>query len=127
MLNHLTPSDVENIIALAQQAIAPRSREGRSAAHLVLRGAIERLSFEARLELKALMWVGRGEDLTFRGALEHGRRISTEDDASYIAAKALALPTYLRDGLREIGMGREDSRPGAPQHDQAGVVIEWPG
>ena len=73
------------------------------------------------------MWVGRGDDLTFRGALEHGRKISTEGDASYIAAKALALPIYLRDGLTEIGMGREDSRPGAPQHDQAGVLIEWPG
>jgi len=127
MLNHLTISDIENITALAEQAITPRSREGRSAAHLVLRRAIDRLSFEARLELKALMWVGRGEDLTFRGALEHGRRISTEDDASYIAAKALALPFHLRDGLREIGMGREDSRPGAPQHDPAGMMIEWPG
>jgi Protein of unknown function (DUF3775) len=113
MLNHLTISDIENITVLAEQAIAPRSREGRSAAHLVLRRAIERLSFEARLELKALMWVGRGEDLTFRDALEHGRRISTEDDASYIAAKALALPFHLRDGLTEIGMGREDSRPAA--------------
>ena len=127
MLNHLTISDIENITALAEQAIAPRSREGRNAAHLVLRRAIERLSFEARLELKALMWVGRGEELTFQGALEHGRRISTEEDASYIAAKALALPFHLRDGLTEIGMGREGSGPGAPQHDQAGVLIEWPG
>jgi hypothetical protein len=70
---------------------------------------------------------GAGEDLTFEDALEHGRRISTEDDASYIAAKALALPFHLRDGLREIGMSREDSRPGAPQHDPAGMMIEWPG
>ena len=67
---------------------------------------------------------GSGEDLTFQDALEHARRISTEGDASYIAAKALALPTYLRDGLREIGMSWEGSGPGAPQHDLAGMMIE---
>jgi hypothetical protein len=60
MLNHLTLSDVETIITLSEQATAPRSREDRRAPYLVLRGAIEGLSFEARLELMALMWVGRG-------------------------------------------------------------------
>ena len=127
MLNHLTLSQIERISALAERTAEARSYEDRRVAYLDLRSAIEGLTFEARIELKALMWVGRGDDLTFRGALEHGRRHADQGDAGYIAAKALALPIYLRDGQRQIGMGREDSRSGAPQHDQAGMMIEWPG
>jgi hypothetical protein len=127
MLNHLTLSQIERISALAERTAEARSYEDRRVAHLDLRRAIEGLTFEARIELKALMWVGRGDDLTFRGALEHGRWHADQGDAGYIAAKSPALPTYLRDGLTEIGMSWEGSGPGAPQHDQAGMMIEWPG
>ena len=127
MLNHLTLLQIERISALAERTTEARSYEDRRVTHLDLRRAIEGLTFEARIELKALMWVGRGDDLTFRDALEHGRRHADQGDAGYIAAKAPALPTYLRDGLTKIGMGRESSRLGAPRHDPAGMMIEWPG
>lgn len=62
------------------------------------------LNKEARMELMALIWVGRGDEDDFGAAVEYARRNSDDGDVPYIAEKAPALPTYLRDGLKKVGL-----------------------
>ncbi len=120
MLKHLTIPEIENISALAERAARRDSDEPldwhannhvdriyeyrRRQTPLI--DAIARLSFEARMELMALMWIGRGDGFTFEGALQHARRTTSESDAAYMAGKS-PLPRYLRRGLERIGLGRD--------------------
>jgi len=67
-----------------------------------LKREIGRLDHDARMELMALVWVGRG-DGDFESCLEHARQNTDEGDVPYIAEKAMSLPTYLRNGLKKIG------------------------
>jgi hypothetical protein len=72
----------------------------RSHALLALRDAVAALPREARNELYALMYLGRGD---FGGelsaALRQAERLDDEVVTSIIVGKALALPTYLPRGL----------------------------
>jgi hypothetical protein len=69
-----------------------------------LKREIAALDPEARLELMALMWVGREIEATdFVEALSHARRNSDDHDVDYIAEKSPALPLYLKSGLKKIG------------------------
>src|SRR5215207_1611273 len=102
MLKHLTIPEIENISALAELAAGRDSDEPldwHASNHVdrihehrrrkaPLLDAIARLSFEARMELMALMWIGRGDPLTFEGAVHHARRTTRSSDAAYIAAKS---------------------------------------
>ena len=71
-----------------------------------LEQAIGSLSHEARLELAALMWLGRDDGDPdaddFATNLDHAKRSSDEFDVDYIAEKSAALPTYLRAGLARL-------------------------
>ena len=83
MLRHLKPSDIE---AVQDASIA----------------VISGLSHDAKIELVALMWLGRGDSGKFDDLLARAEETSDENDAEYIADQALALRTYLRDGLEAI-------------------------
>lgn len=65
---------------------------------------IEQLSAEARHELTALVWLGRGTETAeeFQFMVDHARKISTADDAHYLAGKP--LHRYLPAGLRKLGL-----------------------
>ncbi len=65
---------------------------------------ISALSKDARMELMALIWIGRGDGDEFGEAVEYARKNSDDGDVLYIAEKAPALPTYLRNGLKQIGL-----------------------
>src|SRR3954462_12253760 len=120
MITYLTLSEVEHISALAEQAAQRTARECRRAAYAALHAALSALGHEAHMELKALVWVGRGDSFaSFPEALAHARRHSDPGDVPYIAAKAPALPVYLRDGLKEIGSGRACARRRTRREDRA--------
>jgi hypothetical protein len=120
MLKSLTVKQVHNIITEAQGLNAkhpphPLGISGMTAmtANVVayandqrkLKQEIAGLSYDARMELMALMWIGRDFDGDYDAALAHARKSSDEGDVDYIADKSPALPTYLRDGLKKIGVG----------------------
>jgi hypothetical protein len=56
------------------------------------------------MKLMALMWVGRGDQDDFANAVEYAHKNSDNGDVPYIAEKSPALPTYLRNGLEDIGL-----------------------
>jgi hypothetical protein len=62
-----------------------------------VRALIQALSNEARTELLALMWLGRGDTNDFATALAHARRTSHDGIVGYLAGKP--LQTYLPLGL----------------------------
>jgi hypothetical protein len=118
MLKHLTPADVNQISLLAREAVGPLSdapfqradqpypgHDDKRLARAALREAIHALSKEARNELLALMWIGRGDfGGSFQSAVEHAQGRSTETDPHYVAEKARALPVYLQTGLEQLGI-----------------------
>jgi hypothetical protein len=57
------------------------------------------LSREARIELTALMWFGRGDD-DWPGCLAHARQV--EPALGYVLGKP--LPEYLGNALRMLGV-----------------------
>jgi hypothetical protein len=64
-----------------------------------LYAAISSLDRQARRELVALIWLGRGDFETLADALAHVSDDSPEATAGYLAGKSRALPKYLRAGL----------------------------
>lgn len=70
----------------------------------VLQMAIADLPLEARLELMAVLWLGRGDvpEATYDDFLQHARRSADEGDVGYIAEKSRGLPTYLRNGMAKL-------------------------
>jgi hypothetical protein len=120
-LNHLAVTDVDEVIALAEKAgfrpedfagtllevthkAADKSREGGRPERAALRAKLASLDQEARVELLALMFLGRGDGgpMAFRDMLAHARRASDASDVQYLVGKGRALSLYLRNGLREI-------------------------
>ncbi len=74
-----------------------------------LRSIIGDMSEDEQIDLVALAWLGRGdagaegwEELRSEAALAHNTRT-----ASYLLAMPL-LPTYLQDGLAELGFSCEE-------------------
>jgi hypothetical protein len=64
---------------------------------------ISALSHDARMELMALMWIGRDFEGTYNEAVKYAHQHSDEGDVNYIAEKSPALPTYLKNGMKKIG------------------------
>jgi hypothetical protein len=50
------------------------------------------------------MWIGRDVGKTYNEALKYAHEQSDEGDVNYIAAKSPALPTYLKNGMKKIGL-----------------------
>jgi Protein of unknown function (DUF3775) len=116
MLEALTIKEIENIISAAEELNAkhPSSELGISPATYnsssymtdkkMLVQKISALSPDARMELMALMWIGRDFEGNYNDALEYARQESGEGDVRYIAAKSPALPTYLKNGMKKVGL-----------------------
>jgi hypothetical protein len=120
VLQHLKESELLKIIAAAERnnAAHPSSERGITLADGLdlldrpdpegdaLEQAIGSLSREARLELTALMWLGRDDGDPdaddFATNLDHAKRNSDDGDVVYITEKSPALPTYLRAGLARL-------------------------
>lgn len=65
-----------------------------------LQNRLTKLDPEALVELKALMWIGRGDAGQYDIALSHAGQ-HTAGDVQYLAAKA-PLHTYLRKGVEKL-------------------------
>jgi hypothetical protein len=118
MLKYLSVDQLRKIVVEAEQLNAKySSREGRSITgeHLTrdqliaytndenqLKWEVETLSYDARMELLALMWIGRGSEDHFDEALKQAHKNSNDGDVAYIVDKSRMLPTYLRNGLKRI-------------------------
>jgi hypothetical protein len=94
MLQHLTEPEVHAIIKEAAEYDRAHPTDALS-------DAITRLSDDARMELVALMWLGRGDaGDNFADHLKEARR--NPHPVGYIWAKWPNLPRYLRDGLKKL-------------------------
>jgi len=126
MLKDLQLTDVFSVIEAAERANAasPPSELGMRLSEglalftgptpedAALEQSIRALSHKARMELMALIWIGRGDDReaiardpngTYLACLAHARRNSDAGDVHYVAERSLSLPTYLREGLKTLG------------------------
>lgn len=65
-----------------------------------LRNRLAKLGTDALIELKALVWLGRGDAPRYDLALSHAKQ-NTAGDVHYLAAKA-PLHTYLRKGVEKL-------------------------
>ena len=126
MFKHLKESDVQAIIEAAEcnNAAHPpselgitleeaRERRGRpDPTGIALKQALGSLPPEARIELMALVWFGRGNSIEpdFAEHVAEAKRNSNETDVSYIAEKSPALPVYLRAGLDRLKSERPRSK-----------------
>jgi Protein of unknown function (DUF3775) len=74
-----------------------------------LTGAISSLSDLERVELLALMWLGRGDynKDEWREALVQARQIHDEKETDYLVGTPL-LGDYLEEGLSQLGYSIED-------------------
>jgi hypothetical protein len=124
-LNHLKESDVTTVIAAAERynSATPPSEFGvtleeglrkyqQARPHReALKQTINLLSAEARQELMALIWFGRGDaiEADFAQHLADAKRASDESDVDYIAEKSASLPVYLRAGLDRLKSERPRS------------------
>ena len=118
MLKNLTLEQVEEIISAAEawNAKHPSGHSSTKEALDIRAFAEDRkplvqkiseLSHDARMELMALMWIGRDFDGTFDDALKYAYENSHEGDFGYIADKSPALPEYFRKGLAALSTKRE--------------------
>jgi hypothetical protein len=122
MLKYLTEADVQAIVTAAEKrnSAHPPSELGSSLEELrerryrpdpegdALKDTITRLSHDARRELMALMWLGRGDVAgSFAGHLKQAYK-HPDEGIDYIAAKSPALPKYFRAGLEKV---RREGRP----------------
>jgi hypothetical protein len=126
MLKHLKEPEIQAIIVAAEQnnAAHPPSKFGITLeegfemlgrpdpTRNVLEERIRSLSKEARFELAALVWFGRGDSIedNFAEHLAHAKRNSDEGDINYIVEKSPSLPTYLRAGLERLKSERPRSK-----------------
>ena len=116
MLEALTIKEIEKIISAAEElnakhppselGISPATHDFRS--HMTdqktLVQKISALSHDARMELMALMWIGRDFEGGYNEALKDAHKKSGEGDVKYIAGKSPALPTYLKNGMKKVGL-----------------------
>ena len=116
MLEALTIKEVENIIRAAEElnakhppselGISPATHDSRSymTDQKTLVQKISALSHDARMELMALIWIGRDFEGNYNDALEYAHQESGEGDVRYIAEKSPALPIFLK--MDEKGWSR---------------------
>jgi|GEM_PF-840214 len=121
MLKYLTEKQIAAVISAAEalNAVSPSSELGleypgdieksvedwerMKPYRVALLDTISGLSLEARFELMAVMWLGRGDaDGPFDQLLRHAKRLTDEGHVEYIAEKSSSLPLYLRQGLTKL-------------------------
>ena len=118
-LRHLNESQVHEIAARATalNLAFPASEGGINVAKGIssmleyldspelaaLNKSLRALSAEARHELVAVMWLGRGDSGDdFDALFDHVRESSDAGDIDYITEKAPSLPVYLERGLAKL-------------------------
>jgi hypothetical protein len=113
MLKYLNAEDIEIIIAECDAMnTRPSGRvidvkgipfeEAPSSNKLA--GIIGKLSQEAILELKALMWMGQNHG-PFEEMLTQAKKTKDGNEAQYIATMSASLPQYLWAGLEMLKPG----------------------
>ena len=123
--SYLRPLDVFEVASIAAQRAAVQGPDGLSLADYwnatpdssirqreqigdALEDRIAQLGYDAQVELKALMWVGRpggGDD--YAVALDYAKSDHDEHIPNYLAEKQM-LHWMLADGLRMVGKPGED-------------------
>jgi len=122
MLRTITPETVRRAIDLAEKFdVAERKRDDNSGDEIddallsvhseldeywALYGFVSHLNDAGLAELKAVMWLGRGDDFgeadPWSAALKHAHDRTDESSVAYIMGKS-PLAKYLTDGLKTIG------------------------
>jgi hypothetical protein len=98
MLCNLTLAQVRTIISLSQALDTDRISDLRAAFDSFYE-YVQSLGHEARMELMALMWIGRGFEGSFADAVQYAYANSDEGDVLYIVEKSPDLSAYLSRGL----------------------------
>ncbi len=118
MLRHLTKAKVEHIIFLSRQiergsgTLTIPSKKADALVAKILQGdpkrtallkAIKALSHQERMELIALMSMGRDFSGSFAEAFNAAQNdISEEEELGYIVVKGAKLGQYLHRGLSKV-------------------------
>jgi uncharacterized protein DUF3775 len=95
------PSDDNEIAILEATADNPIQQE--------LSAALNALDDEQRIEILALMWLGRGDfdRSEWRAALAQAREIHNAHETSYLLGTPL-LADYLEEGIAALGFSLQD-------------------
>lgn len=95
------PSDDRDVAILEDNADNPTQQE--------LAGALQALDEEQRIELLALMWLGRGDfdRSEWHDALKQAREVHNAAETEYLIGTPL-LADYLEEGLNTLGYSLDD-------------------
>ena len=96
------PSDDNEVAILEATADNPIQQE--------LSAALNALDDEQRIEILALMWLGRGDfdRSEWRAALAQAREIHNAHETSYLLGTPL-LADYLQEGIAALGSSLQDA------------------
>lgn len=99
------PSDDNDVAILEDTSDNPTRQE--------LEAALDALDDEQRIEILALLWVGRGDfdRAEWRDALTQAREVHNETETDYLIGTPL-LGDYLEEALDALGYSLEDYRKG---------------
>jgi hypothetical protein len=99
------PSDDKDVAILEATADNPTGQE--------LAAALNALDDDQRIEILALMWLGRGDfdRNSWRDALVQAREIHNASETSYLMGTPL-LADYLEEGITALGYSLEDYEKG---------------
>jgi len=105
MLQALTIDQIRQIVEVAEKLTAEDAtgvvNVGDAIASMSLRTHLHDLSAEAMLELKALMWMGKGDCADFDTAVA---RAKTQDNPIRSITDQATIPSYLRKGAAMLGL-----------------------
>lgn len=101
------PSDDNDVAILEDTSDNPTRQE--------LEAALDALDDEQRIEILALLWVGRGDfdRAEWRDALTQAREVHNETETDYLIGTPI-LGDYLEEALDALGYSLEDYRKGRP-------------
>lgn len=101
------PSDDQDVAILEETVDNPTEQE--------LVSALDALDDDQRVEILALMWLGRGDfdRGEWRSALAQAREVHNAGETSYLVGTPL-LADYLEEALTVLGYPVEDYRLGSP-------------
>ena len=105
MLQSLTIDQIRQITEAAER-LAAQDAAGTvnvtdANASMALRAHLYGLSAEAMIELKALMWMGKGDCADFDAAIVRAR---TQDNPIRSISDQASIPHYLRKGAAMLGV-----------------------
>jgi hypothetical protein len=105
MFCYITLEQVREIISLSQALDTDRIPDLRAAFDSFY-GYVQSLNHDARMELMALMWIGRDFEGSFADAVRYAYQNSDDGDILYIVEKSPDLSAYLSRGLSILHLAR---------------------